>query len=192
MKKIVCLLSLILTLSYGRSQINEKDTLVTTISAKKASVNLQADVLPDYINLQWTKGPDDFTGYFELYRSADGIAYNIVRQFHPATFEGNQRYFTYKDEDPLRGKNYYRLVSVDKFTQERKMVELVAEYKNQPRKIIPTIVSKGNQLNISNYDGQQLELLVFNSAGKPMFKRVISSSVVPVAGNLTSGCNENH
>lgn len=187
MKKCVCLLSLIVTLNYGWSQINENDTTVISVRSKNASIRLQADVLPDNITLQWTKGPDDFTGYFELYRSADGIAYNIIRQFHPQTFEGDQRSFSFKDVDPLRGKNYYRLVSYDKFTQEKKTVHIVAEYKNLPRKIAPTIVAKGSQLNISNYDGQQMELLVFNSAGTPLFKRVVSSSIVPLAANLTRG-----
>ncbi len=187
MKKIMCLLICVLTICRGWSQITEKDTIVTTTISKTGSVQLLADVLPNYINLQWTKGPDDFTGYFELYRSADGIAYNILRQFHPSTFEANQRFFSFKDEDPLKGKNYYRLITYDKFTQEKRIVDLVTEYKNQPRKMAPTIISNGNQLNIMNYDGEQLELLVFNSGGTALFKRVVSSSVIPLAANLSRG-----
>ena len=183
----MCLLGLTLSLNYCWSQINEKDTVITTINAKNGSVALQASVLPDYINLQWTKGPDDFTGYFELYRSADGIAYSFVKQFLPQTFEGNDQYFFYRDEDPLRGKNYFRLVGYDKFTNEKRVIDLVAEYKNQARRVLPTVLSNGNQLNIANYDGQELELWVYNSAATPMFKRVVSSSVVSVPSDLTKG-----
>lgn len=187
MKKIMCLLICVLIIGRGWSQINEKDTIVTTTISKTESVQLMADVLPDYINLQWAKGPDNFTGYFELHRSADGIAYNIVRQFHPAAFQADQRFFLFKDVEPLRGKNYYRLVAYDKFTQEKTIVDLVTEFKNQPRRVAPTIVTKGSQLNIINYDGEQMELLVFNSGGTAMFKRVVSSSIIPLAGNLTRG-----
>jgi hypothetical protein len=187
MKKILCLLSLMVTLNAGWSQTNKNDTLVISVTSKNASVQLQADVLPDHIDLRWTKGPDDFSGYFELYRSADGIAYNIIKQFQPQSFEADQQYFTYKDEAPLRGKNYYRLIAYNKFTKEQKKIEIVADYKNQPRKLMPTVVSKGQQLNISNYNGEQLELLVFNAAGTPVFKRVVSSSIIPLANNLSGG-----
>ena len=156
MKRIVSLLVAAFTTCLVHAQINEKDTLTTTAVAQNGSINFQADILPDYINLNWTKGPHEFTGYFELYRSADGIAYNIVRQFHPQSFEGNDNSYSYRDEDPLRGKNYYRLVGYDKFTNERRIVELVADYKNQPRKLYPSVMSRGQQLYINNYDGQEL------------------------------------
>lgn len=184
---MICVVTLTLTFGFGWSQINENDTIVTTTIAKNATAEFQANVFPDYINLQWLKGPDNYTAYFELYRSADGIAYNIIKQFQPKTFEGNDRYFSYKDEDPLRGKNYYRLVGYDKFTQERRTVELVVEYKNQPRRIQPTIVTQGNQLNITNYDGQELELLVFTSTGTPLFKKIISSGVIYLPTNISKG-----
>lgn len=187
MKKILCLLSLTLALNYGWSQINEKDTVVTTIAAKNASVDFQADIFPDYINLQWTKGPDDFTGNFELLRSADGVAYTIVKLFQPDMVGANQRYYTYRDEDPLRGKNYYRLVGYDKYTQEKRTVDIVAEYKNQPRKVLPTLVTNGNQLNILNYDGEELELWLYTSAGSPLLKKVVSSSVINLSDNLAKG-----
>ena len=187
MKKIMCLLGLTLILNYSWSQINEKDTVITTVDGRNGSVILEANIFPDYISLQWRKGPDDFTGYFELYRSADGIAYNIVKQFQPKTFGSNDQYFYYRDEDPLRGKNYYRLVGYDKFTNDKRTIDLVAEYKNQPRRVLPTVLSNGNQLNITNYDGQELELWVYNSAATPMFKRVVSSSVIDVPSNLSKG-----
>jgi len=187
MKKMLCLLGLTLILNCSWSQVNEKDTIITTVSARNGSLVLQANVLPDYINLQWTKGPDDYTGSFELYRSSDGMAYNIVKQFRPQT-DGRQAvdYF-FHDEDPLRGKNYYRLVGYDKFTNEKKTIDLVAEYKNQPRRVLPTVLSNGSQLNIANYDGQELELWVYNSAATPMFKKVVASSVIDVPSNLVRG-----
>lgn len=183
----MCVLALILMFGYSHSQINEKDTTVTTAVAKNTTAEFQATIFPDYIHLQWIKGPDNYTSYFELYRSADGIAYNIVKQFHPGTFDGDEGYYSYKDGDPLQGKNYYRLVGYDKFTQEKRIIEIVAVYKNKPRKILPTIVTSGNQLNIANYDGQELELLVFTSSGAPVFKRIVSSSVIPIPSTLAKG-----
>lgn len=187
MKKMLCLLGLTLILNCGWSQINEKDTIISTVRARSGSLLFEANILPDYINLQWTKGPDDFTGSFELYRSADGIAYNIVNQFRPKSDGREDLDYFYRDEDPLRGKNYYRLIGYDKFTNQKRTIDLIAEYKNQPRRVLPTVLSNGNQLNITNYDGQELELWVYNSAATPMFKQVVSSSVIVVPSNLSKG-----
>lgn len=187
MKKMICVITSFMSFYSSRSQVNEKDTTVTTTVARNTTAEFQANVFPDYVNLQWLKGPDNYTGYFELYRSSDGIAYNLAKQFHPRTFEGNDRFYNFKDEEPLRGKNYYRLVGYDKFTQEKTTVELVVDYKNQPRRVVPTLVTQGNQLNISNYDGQDLELLVFTSTGSPVFKRIISSSVIPLPSTIARG-----
>lgn len=189
MKKSVFLAGVFI-MAFGMcwSQINEKDTTVTTVTAQHSSIHLRADILPDYIQLQWNKGPHDLTGYFELYRSADGIAYNIVKQFQPETFGNTADHFMYKDEDPLRGKNYYRLVAYNRSTQEKKSVELTAVYKNLPRKLVPSIVSKGKELNILNYDGEELHLVVYTSAGTPLLKKVVNSSVVHLGTSaLSSG-----
>ncbi len=170
------------------SQLNEKDTTVTTIQSVKASIQFRADVLPDFIQLQWNKGPDDFTGYFELYRSPDGVAWNIVKQFHPQTTGNTANEFLYRDESPLRGKNYYRVVGYDRFTQEKKSVELIAVYKNQSRKLQPTLVSKGRELNVLNYDGEELHLWVYSAGGTPLLQKVVNNSVVYLATeNLSSG-----
>ena len=188
MKRGCVILTVLLACLQGQSQINEKDTLATSISSKNGSVYLQVDVLPDYIDLNWSKGPDDLISYFELYRSADGLTYNIIRQFHPKTFDAPDRTLSYRDEDPLRGKNYYRLIAYDQHTQEKRVVELVAEYKNQPRKVQPTVISKGNQLNILNYDGEEMHLWIFTTAGAPIIQKVVASSVVNIGSeNLSSG-----
>lgn len=189
MKKLRCLIGiLLLTHAAGWAQINEKDTLVSTVLAERGSVFVEANILPDYIDLSWTKGPDNQISYFELYRSADGMAYNIVKQFHPGTFDASENSFSYRDESPLRGKNYYRLVAYERNTVDKKIVELVAEYKNQPRKLQPTVVSRGNQLNILNYDGEELQMTVFTTAGAPILQKTIASSVVNLGTeNLSSG-----
>jgi hypothetical protein len=176
MKRVFCVLGLILALNAGYAQINEKDTTVTTIINQYRSVVLEADVLPDYINLHWRKGRDEYINRFELYRSPDGIAYTIVKQFVPKTFDGRQDYYSFKDDQPLQGKNYYRLVGYNQFTNERTVVDLMAEYKNQPRRLQPTLITRGNQLNITNYDGDELFLYVFTSTGAPVLQRNITSS----------------
>ena len=188
MKRIMFLTMAIIACSFCQSQINEKDTIITTVSSKNGSVELKAEVLPDYVLLQWNKGPHEYIGRFELYRSADGIAYNIIRQFQPQVPGSNDNDFIFKDEDPLKGKNYYRLVGYDNFSSDKRIVELVAEYKNSPRKLYPSLVPKDGQFYINNYDGEELRLWVYNSAGNPIVQqKVITSSTVNIREMLSGG-----
>ena len=188
MKRGCVILTVLLACLQGQSQINEKDTLVTSIASKKGSVQVQADVMPDYILLNWSRGPHEYISHFELYRSADGVAYHLVQQFHPQTFDAAERSFQYRDEAPLKGRNFYRLTSVDRHTGERRNVDLVADYKNDPRKIQPTLVSRGSQLNIQHYDGEEMRLWIYTSAGTPVVQnRIINSSVINLPEKLSRG-----
>jgi hypothetical protein len=176
-----------LACSTGWTQINEKDTLAATLFSKNGSVFLQASVLPDYVDLRWTKGPHELISYFELYRSADGVAYHLVRQFHPQSFDAADDSYEYRDTDPLRGRNFYRLVGYQRGTTDKRTVDLVADYHNQPRKLGPTLVSKGAHLYLENYDGSELYLWIFNATGTPLVKRVVNSSSIPVPENVGRG-----
>ena len=188
MKRIAGMMIAMMACSFCQSQINEKDTIITTASAKNGSIVLQAEVLPDFINLNWMKGPHDYIGYFELYRSADGIAYSIIRQFHPQSVDADKITYDYKDEEPLRGKIYYRLIGYEKFSQEKRVVDLVIEYKNEPRKLYPTLVPKGSQFYINNYDGEELRLWIYNSSGNPVVQqRIINSSTVYLTEMFSGG-----
>lgn len=178
MKKMMWMVGLILALQTVNAQINEKDTQQTRIIQQYRSIVLQADVLPDYINLQWQKGRDEYINRFELYRSADGIAYTIVKQFMPKDFDGRQDYYSFKDDNPLQGKNFYQLVGYDQFTNERRIVSLVADFNNKPRRLQPTLINRGNQLNITNYDGDELYLYVYTSSGAPVLQRNVTSSAL--------------
>lgn len=188
MKKIYVMLPLLLFFFTGWSQINEKDTTATILTTQLGSIKFRADVMPDHINLQWSIGPHDNTGYFELYRSPDGMAYSLVKQFQPSSFDASQRSFVYRDEGPLPGRNFYRLVAYDRHTSEKTPVNLVAEYKNLPRKIQPTLMSKGNQLYIQHYDGQEMRLWIYNASGTPVVQnQVVNGTVVNVPELVANG-----
>jgi hypothetical protein len=188
MKRTAVLLAAIMACSFCQGQINEKDTIITTVNSKNGSIAFQAEILPDFIQLQWNKGPHEYTGWFELYRSPDGVAYNIIKQFQPTVAGADDNDFEFKDEDPLRGKNYYRLIAYDKFSGEKKIVELVAEYKNAPRKLYPSLLERDGQFYINNYDGQELSLWVYNSAGNPVVqRRIINSSTVFIPEVISGG-----
>jgi hypothetical protein len=99
----------------------------------------------------------------------------------------NDNDFEYKDEDPLRGKNYYRLVGYDKFSGDKRTIDLMAEYKNAPRKLYPTLVPKDGQFYINNYDGQELRLWIYNAAGNPVVQQQVVNSSTVYIKELVSG-----
>ncbi|MER3464152.1 MAG: hypothetical protein C4329_06805 [Chitinophagaceae bacterium] len=67
-------------------------------------------------------------------------------------------------------------------------MDLVAEFKNQPRKLQPNLITRGNQLNITNYDGEELFLYVFNLLDMPVLQRNVTSSAINFStDNLARG-----
>ena len=188
MKRTVTLLSGILAWTLGFSQLNENDTTITSVASKSGSVQVQAHVFPDYVDLIWTKGPDEYIGYFELYRSPDGTAYRFVKQFQPGSFEANDNSYAFQDKEPLEGRNYYRIVGYDQYTSEKRTVDLVVDFKNQSRKIGPSLFSRGSQLYVSHYDGEPLHLWLYNSMGNPVVQnRWVNGTFIPLPETLSGG-----
>ena len=63
----------------------------------------------------------------------------------------------------------------------------MADYKNSPRKIYPSLVWKDGQFYINNYDGQELKLWIYNSAGNPVVQQKIINSSTVYINNMISG-----
>ena len=115
------------------------------------------------------------------------MAYKIVKQFQPGLQGVNDNNFEFKDEDPLRGTNYYRLIGYVKNSGEKRIIDLAADYKNSPRKVYPSLVWKDGQFYINNYDGEELKLWVYNSSGNPVVQQKIINSSTVYISNLVSG-----
>lgn len=65
------------------------------------------------IQLNWTTADQISNSYFEIQRSTDGIHFSAIAFTDSKKYSGNEQQYSYSDELPLNGINYYRLKQVD-------------------------------------------------------------------------------
>jgi hypothetical protein len=62
---------------------------------------------------KWTMGPDFGTGSFAVQRSADGVQFSTIGTVLATGNDGLAQSYSYIDNAPLAGINYYRLMMTD-------------------------------------------------------------------------------
>ena len=63
--------------------------------------------------LQWTTAREEDNDYFEILRSSNGLDFEILAQIDGAGNSSQILEYTFVDQRPLLGRNYYRLKQVD-------------------------------------------------------------------------------
>jgi hypothetical protein len=62
---------------------------------------------------KWTMGPNFGQGHFAVQRSADGVQYNTIGTVGATGNDAVAESYSYTDQSPLAGVNYYRLMMTD-------------------------------------------------------------------------------
>ncbi len=65
------------------------------------------------IVLSWTTATEIDFSHFEIERSADGISYQTIGKKQGTGMLSGPNYYSYTDQSPLQGNNFYRLKMVD-------------------------------------------------------------------------------
>ncbi|HLX92568.1 MAG TPA: T9SS type A sorting domain-containing protein, partial [Puia sp.] len=73
-----------------------------------------SNISNQYILVSWSTSSEKDSKYFEVQRSADGLAYNAIGQVAAAGTSSLIQYYTLRDNNPAHGSNFYRLRIVDK------------------------------------------------------------------------------
>lgn len=76
-------------------------------------VSFIAEAIGDIIALDWSTASEENFEKFVVERSATGISFEDIGEVIGAGNSKEIRYYTFEDQEPLYGINYYRLKSVD-------------------------------------------------------------------------------
>lgn len=89
---------------------NTEKTIVFLLSAPLpvTLVSFNAALTGSVVNVIWKTGIEENLKHFEVLRSANGIDFTTIGIVQPG-----QTAYLFKDKEPLKGYNYYRLRSVD-------------------------------------------------------------------------------
>ncbi|MFT3945688.1 MAG: T9SS type A sorting domain-containing protein [Agriterribacter sp.] len=156
-----------------------KLTFETSTSLPVSLLSFNAKSRQSKVLLEWTTASEQNNKHFELERSADGNQWITIGTIESMAENGNSQSllsYNFTDENPLNGKNCYRLKQVDydgkyKFSA----VCSVSFEKENSVKIYPNPTSKSITIETGNMLSNAT-ISVFNIAGKIALKQTISGT----------------
>lgn len=129
--------------------------------------------------LEWITASEMQNDYFDIERSSDAGFFESIGRVSGAGNSQVVNHYTFTDEQPLNGLNYYRLKQTDYNgkTTFSKVVALRHQVSGQVS-IYPN--PAGDVLNISGLTGENTPYQVVNNLGQVMLSGVISSPTAPI------------
>ena len=135
-------------------------------------VSFNAQIISKMTRLSWQTAAEKNNEGFDIERSADGKNWQTIGFVQGYGTTQEEQNYTFIDETPLDGNNYYRLKQIDFDGQfEYSMIEVVELATDaKPLSIYPNPIQ--NELNIINGEGQAM---IYNTLGQLVKELTIDS-----------------
>lgn len=148
------------------------------------------------VKLNWVTASERNNARFEIERSVDGVHYSVIAKMKGAGTTMQTQRYTALDAKPQPGNNYYRLIQYDQDGAASEQGIQVVKFNNLSTSslgIYPNPSEGVFNLTIPGYGGEELEVSVYDLAGKLVYTGMVSASSKasvevnvgfrPVAGN---------
>jgi hypothetical protein len=129
------------------------------------------------IILDWSTGSEINNDHFEVERSIDGIAYQTIGSVPAGKASTTVQRYTFTDETPYAGINYYRLKQVDRdgqFTRS-KVIAISINGSNVLWQVYPNPAHNSTALHINTNLGG-VQLLLTDASGKKLYQQALPSA----------------
>ncbi len=129
------------------------------------------------IELQWSTATETNNNYFSIERSINGINFTTIGTVKGAGNSSVAKYYSYTDEQPVSGENYYRLTQTDYDGNSQTFESIVcnSEYNGMqiypnPTKGIVTIALPSTLISVST----PIAVIVTNVLGEQVYSTSFS------------------
>jgi hypothetical protein len=147
-------------------------------------------LVAEKVKLQWISADDENVSSYQIERSSNNRDFTTIGNV--SSIHQNNRSYNYIDDQPLKGKSWYRLKITDEYG--RINYSGIIMIKNTPDavSVYPTLISKGQFINLqfkNNITGV-VEIQLINSSGAVVFKKPMttnSNNLVVKLPALSSG-----
>jgi PKD repeat protein len=128
--------------------------------------------------LKWTTLSETNNDYFTIERSTDGIHYEMLGTVDGAGNSNNPISYSFDDENPFMGTNYYRLTQTDfdgKFVRYDPFEVMVNDEATEFL-VFPNPTEDVFNLDFSSYSFEPVTIKVMDLAGKIVYGTILQSS----------------
>jgi Secretion system C-terminal sorting domain len=166
-------------------------TLASTSSSLPVKLaSFTANLINRQTNLQWITSQEINSSYFDVQRSADGVAFNKLLAIPAKGNSAVQNKYVALDANPLNGINYYRLKEVDKDgNSQLSPIVYVMLTESVSWSMYPNPASEICLVQINVPTSQRLTIGLYDVTGKLLEQK---TEVPLVAGNNQLQWNLSH
>ncbi len=154
-------------------------TLSGDISLPVELTSFQATAESQQVALTWQTASEEINKGFDIERSANGETWETIGFVAGAGTTLETQDYTFTDEAPLSGKNYYRLkqLDFDGVFDYSEIVSVEMDIEQPDLRVFPNPV--GEVLNVQGITAGQVT--IYNTLGQPMRNLAITSDNMQIA-----------
>lgn len=143
------------------------------------------------ISLKWATATETNNSHFILERATDGTHFEELDIIEGQGNSAYTQYYSYLDENPFRGVNYYRLkqVDLDGNFEYFETISVTSSLVKEEISIFPNPASEKINIQITGSFSENPALVIFDSSGKAVN---VSQLTVDNSTNIDTSIDLNH
>lgn len=126
------------------------------------------------VELNWITASEKNNKTFEILRSSDGKTFSSIGTVNGAGNSNDLKTYTFKDENPLAGTNYYQLKQIDYDGTSTLSGIVAVDSKRQAIKVSVHANTEGVKVNIVSPEETIAQLVVYDISGRIVADKVIN------------------
>lgn len=160
---------------YNRALSAAEIALLTPYSLPLKLGNFTAIKKPMSVDLNWETITEQNTSHFEIERSIDGNTFASIGRVHAAGNSYSTKYYSYTDQSPVSGINYYRLkmADLDNTSSYSRVVIVKNDNNTITMQAFPNPVSNTLQLQVSSKQDETVPLIINDMNGKIVMQQQV-------------------
>ncbi len=150
----------------------------------------------DAIQLNWTTASEINNSHFEVLRSTDGEIFSAIAKINGNGNSDVVRNYSYTDQNPFAGTNYYQLnqVDLDGKSAKSEMISINADLKKTEFNVYASKVQAEIEVSVYSPMNTSARFALFNASGHKLFEKTLSlnkglNSFKVAAPQMQSGVN---
>ncbi|MFY0601833.1 MAG: T9SS type A sorting domain-containing protein [Cyclobacteriaceae bacterium] len=148
-----------------------------------------AEPVSSGVGLSWTTLTEENFEYFEIQRAAADGEFSVIATVNGNGWSKEEISYTWADENPKLGMNYYRLESVDfdGYREQFPIVVILYEPENQQVLIGPNPVALNSNIKLHNTFGEDFSFRLLDLNGKILMEEKRNNNIISLPSNIKSG-----
>jgi autotransporter-associated beta strand protein len=151
--------------------------IVPTSTLPVKLVSFAAEEKNGVAHLNWITASEINSEYFEVLRSSDGINFESVGKVDAAGNSNDFIQYSFMDESPLQGQNYYRLAQYD-FDGQKELFNIVwvsvVEKMQHLMEVYPSPTNGKTTFVFSSEKGGMYRLNILNVLGETAYSAIVA------------------